>query len=377
MKIGIMTYWWSDENYGQILQNYALQRYLSNQGHEPYLIKYFPPKDYRYAWIRRNLKFLKLIIPGKRTEYLRERALVRANKQRSFNEFKRKYLVTTARVYGYKDLIINPPSADVYITGSDQVWNTYSNGEKLTYDQKNQFRAFLLDFGASEVSRVAYAASWGRRSISQEEKDICRTVLKKFCYLSVREKAGVDICKELGYNAKLIADPTLLFAAEDYRELYQETIDREALGDYVFLYYRGSGDIDIDEVYEWAKSKKLKVIFVPYNGFSDKDHRMIYPTIQKWLYFIDNAEYVITDSFHCGLFSILFNKKLGVVKATTQGVGTNTRFDSLFEIMGIGTRYICRGCYSELEKPVQEFERKRIMKYLPNFDELLLGAKIR
>lgn len=365
-----MTFWWSDENYGQILQNYALQRILREKGHEPFLIKYFPPKDYKWSWVRRHMKFLKLVIPKKRDEYLRECAIKRANKQRKFNDFKRKHLVMTSKTYGYRDLIINPPIADVYITGSDQVWNTYSDGGKLTRDQVNQFRAFLLDFGKPETVRIAYAASWGRRVISTEEKEICSTLLSRFSYLSVREHSGVDVCKDIGFDAKLIADPTLLLSSEDYRTLYRGKVNKEEPA-YIFLYYRGSGDLDVDAVYEWARRKSLQVVFVPYNGFTCSKYKMAYPTIQEWLFYIDHAEYVITDSFHCSLFSILFNKKLGVVKALSKGIGTNLRFDSLFEITGVDARYIYNGCYDELEKPVQVFDRNHITESLPSLDEFL------
>lgn len=142
MKIGVMTYWWSDENYGQVLQAFALQKYLRDIGHDPYLIRYYPPLDYRFSWIRRNLKFIKLFIPNSRDEYIKYQKCKRENKKRNIECFKRKNLKETKIKYSYKKLRKKPPIADVYLVGSDQVWNTYSNGGNLTADQKNSFPCF-------------------------------------------------------------------------------------------------------------------------------------------------------------------------------------------------------------------------------------------
>lgn len=371
MKIGIMTYWWSDENYGQVLQAYALQKYLREVGHNPYLIRYFPPLDYRFSWVRRNLKFLKLFIPSSRKEYLESCRLKKENKRRNIENFKKIYLKETKKRYSYRKLMKRPPCADVYITGSDQVWNTYSSGKKLTSDQKKFFHAFMLDFGASQTKKISYAASWGRESISEEEAAECKPLLEKFSYISVREKAGVSICNRLGIQAEVVVDPTLLFGPDDYRKLYSNAVNKQENSKYVLIYFRGASNFDINKIYEWACAKKLKVQFVPYNGYMSDKYELIYPSVEEWLYLIDNAEYVITDSFHCCLFSALFGKKYGVIKASDNFKATNSRFDSLFDLMKSPSRFISNEDYSKLELEPTPYDRTNILNYVPDLRRIL------
>ena len=128
MKIGILTYWWASDNYGQLLQCYALQRYLRDLGHEAFIIRY----NYNNEGIRikvpvwkRALKALNPVIFYKYFErkILRKRIL-EINKVREFDVFRSKYISLSNDFYAkYENLSANPPEADVYIVGSDQVWN--------------------------------------------------------------------------------------------------------------------------------------------------------------------------------------------------------------------------------------------------------------
>ena len=136
MKIGIMTYWTSEENYGQILQGYALQQVLRNMGHEPFLIRY----DYRYEPGQ---------MPFNRPEHFHTR---------HFEDFRQKYMVVSDKEYmSYHELVSAPPKADSYIVGSDQVWYLGLNPE----NKLNRLHAYFLDFGGEDIQRYAVAASWG------------------------------------------------------------------------------------------------------------------------------------------------------------------------------------------------------------------------
>lgn len=229
----------------------------------------------------------------------------------------------------------------------------------------------MLDFGLSQTKKISYAASWGRESISKEEEAECKSLLKKFSYISVREKSGVLICDKLGIHAEVAADPTLLFDAVEYRKLYRKVIRIQCQEKYVLIYFRGASNFDIEKVYEWAKEKELKVRFVPYNGYMNDKYELIYPSVEEWLYLIDNAEYVITDSFHCSLFSALFGKKYGVIKASDNFKATNSRFNSLFDLIKSPSRFISNEDYSKLELEPIPYDRTNIVNYVPDFRKIL------
>jgi hypothetical protein len=167
MKIGIMTFWWSDDNYGQILQCYALQKYLRDAGHDAYLIRYDPRGDYeKKLWdkVIRALNPIELFFYLQRR--IRNKKIIKKNKLRKFNEFRDKYIRQSERIYyHYNDLVPDPPEADVYIAGSDQIWNIFS----LPIQQvKKRLRAYFLDFGKPDIKRIAYAASFGKETVGYE-----------------------------------------------------------------------------------------------------------------------------------------------------------------------------------------------------------------
>ena len=171
MRIGVVTYWSSDDNYGQQLQCFALQQYLISQGHDAFLIKYLPPKR-MLTFFEKILKKVTLqnvanLITGERkknrkfqaNEMLLKKENEKKNKARHFSDFRRRYIRSTETIYGsISELRQNPPSADIYICGSDQVWNNPILDENTA--------GWFLDFG--EAKRIAYAVSIGR-NISKKE----------------------------------------------------------------------------------------------------------------------------------------------------------------------------------------------------------------
>ena len=159
MRIGIVTFWQSGDNYGQQLQCWALQRYLKGIGHEPFLIRYL----YKEPLWRKCLKLMAktvLVYPllrwWRHREVRRMEAVNRVkNKERRFEEFRKSHIYQTQRIYGsLKELRKDPPTADLYITGSDQVWHP-------VLLRRKDDRAYWLDFGSDRIRRIAYAASFG------------------------------------------------------------------------------------------------------------------------------------------------------------------------------------------------------------------------
>jgi hypothetical protein len=348
MKIGVMTYWWSNDNYGQLLQCYALQKYLRDAGHDAYLIRYDMSNDYPSLSLSSKIrkKMLNAINPIKLYKHVlyriqaKERIAAIAdeetkNKARNFDGFRSKHIKQSEMLYYfYDELKENPPKADVYIVGSDQIWNP-------DFLSSSWAKAYFLDFGEASVKRTSYAASFGKEELDDDFVKTITPLLQKFDYVSVREKSGLDICKQCGVNgAEWVPDPTILLEADLYRALYKDESFEKPTRPYVFFYFLGNGsDFSVDSVYDWAKSKNLEVIYVSANQQFDK-HDKTYATIPQWLYLLEHAEYVITNSFHCCVFSLIFQKKFGVASLSKKNVGMNTRMNSLFELFQIKERWL-------------------------------------
>ncbi|MDR2409140.1 MAG: polysaccharide pyruvyl transferase family protein [Bacteroidales bacterium] len=375
MKIGIMTFWWSDDNYGQILQCYALQKYLRDAGHDAYLIRYDPRNDYvKTPFLK---KVIKVFNPVKLSHFVYYKVkkimfhdkIEKTNYLRKFDCFRKQYMQQSKRMYySYKELIEGPPEADVYIAGSDQVWNPDLLSFKKT---KNQVKAYFLDFGDGEKKRIAYAASFGKERLPDNFIQEITILLEKFDYVSVREKSGLDICRACGFDkVEWVPDPTMLLKASDYRALYANEPLSNIEKSYCLLYMLSNTyDFSIKVIYEWAKSKNLEIVYVTGNLKHDKYEKM-YASIPEWLYLIDNAEYIITNSFHCSLFSLLFQKRFGIVPLTGSYLGMNSRFDSLFETMEIRQRFI-DSSFTVLDTDIDWNKVENIFKTIQNSCNLL------
>lgn len=334
-----MTFWWSEDNYGQLLQCYALQKYLRDAGHDAYLIRYDPRNDKKVPTWR---KIIKAFNPNKLFKYVLYMKLKAAdlyekeNNPRNFEDFRSKNIKQSEKFYySYNELVKDPPVADMYIVGSDQIWNFR---EKVP---QSLIFAYLLHFGRPEIIRISYAVSFGKERLSDNLIQAITPLLQKFNYVSVREKSGLDICKQCGINnAECVSDPTMLLDIDVYRSLYKDEPIRKPGRPYCFLYLLGNEyNFSIQAVYDWAENKNVDVVYISGNLQHDK-YKKIYATIPEWIYLLEHAEYVITNSYHCSIFSLLFAKEFVVIPLAKEYKGMNTRFDSIFELFGIGNRYI-------------------------------------
>ncbi|GHV33774.1 hypothetical protein AGMMS4952_26000 [Spirochaetia bacterium] len=338
MRIGIMTFWTTKGNYGTILQCYALQKYLINIGHDAFLIRY----DLHLDEDGRSKKKipLKYLNPVKIFEYIIRRLWFKFNvsreNRRNFDIFKEKYLKKTENIYSFSDLVNDPPDADVYITGSDQVWNFK---DSLIFEK--QRRAYLLDFGKKEIKRLAVAVSFGHKRIDKDILLDCASLMRHFNHISVREKSGIDICKEIGIqNVELIVDPVLLLTKEHYFSLYSNNVTISFKRPYCLVYLlKNTINFPFSKIKKYAKKQGLDIIYITANFLYDT-HRKYFATIEEWLCLIDNAECVLTNSFHGTVFSLIFQKKFGVFPLSSAFEGWNERFYSLFEQFGIKDGFI-------------------------------------
>ncbi len=340
MRIGIMTFWWSNDNYGQLLQCYALQRYLQDAGHDAYLIRY-KNEECSPLW-KKILKAFNPYLLYRHMAYKMKARRIRSEQlknSRRFDEFRKTYMVQSEAFYAsYSQLRESPPQADYYIAGSDQVWN-FSFCKKIR--RNSDVHAYMLDFGTETTKRMSYAASWSMDSLSSKLIAEIRPLLQRFSYVSVREEQGLELCRQCGYGqAELVCDPTLLLEAGAYRNLYRSEGVQPPQHKYLLLYMLSNQcDFDIQRVYDFASERELEVVYVTGNGVLDKREKR-FATIPEWLSLVDNAEYVVTNSFHCCVFSSLFGTKFGVVRLTGRMAGMNTRLESLFRQLEMEPRWV-------------------------------------
>jgi hypothetical protein len=322
MKIGIVTFWRSEDNYGQILQCYALQTFLKEMGHDVFLIKDAILQKETDSFIKKNIKRIKnwRNISFKRyymAFYYRKLEIIsiKTNKlhPRNFEIFKKKYISFTDKEYTIDMLRENPPKADVYICGSDQIWGSFSP-------------FYYLDFGIN-TKRISYAASFGPM---EKKKALLKQIslwIKQFDIVTVRENKGLELCKKLGrQDAICVIDPTLLLTRSHYMQIMEPyNVDKE----YIFLYMLGNKTtVDIKGIYDFARKENLEVIYVASQGQKDK-YDKTYPTIEQWIFLLSNAKYVITNSYHGAIFSIIMNKQFLLLPLSGFFKATNDRFHTL------------------------------------------------
>ena len=202
---------------GASLQAYALARYLADLGHEVEIIDYRPEylsRHYRLNAVN-NPRFDRPIVKqlyliAKLPERLKAR---KSQRKKNFDEFERQYLPLTKKCYrSNEELKGNPPFADVYLAGSDQIWNTlFQNGRDS---------AFYLEFAPKGSIRASYAASFATEDVLEEWKAPIKEWLKELDYISVRECSGVEIIEKLGlHNAKQVMDPVFLLDRSIWEEM--------------------------------------------------------------------------------------------------------------------------------------------------------------
>lgn len=338
MRIGIVTYWSSSDNYGQQLQCFALQKYLIGLGHDAYLIKYMPTSHIPlWRRIARSVKY-RLLVSSEQKEKDRNTKLISErnkllNCRRGFKEFRDKYIKSTEIVYrNIKELRNNPPDADIYICGSDQVWNNSLKDPDTA--------GWFLDFGKPTAKRVSYAASIGRDIDSCEINRFTR-YLKNFNAISVREQKAYALCHQLGFDKSIIAiDPTLLLNSTDYDLIELDSNGTNVAGKpYVFIYtlnIRTAEEIYWDDFQKIIAEDGLQIRSVSSSGYLPAQDLL--PGIQneqatmpEWLSLIKHSEYVITTSFHGVVFCLLYHKPFYAVLLNNEYSKGNDRIVSLLE----------------------------------------------
>lgn len=279
MKIGIITYH-NGDNHGAVLQAYALCTYLNSVGHQAQVVRFTPIKKHK----RRIDVYLKQLLVG---------VLMPTH----YRHFVEKYIPHT-KVYGKSyDLRRLNQEFDAFITGSDQVFNVKALDKKGYY---------FLSF-AEQTKKISYAASFGEASVSKEKGQLIQQYLHQFDSLSVREKSGISIIRDVaGREASWTIDPTFLLTASDWNKIEEKT---RYAGKYIFAYYNSKPGCNA-MIQKLAKKYGLKVVVVSRTGNNLKSDYLkdFNCTPNQFLNYIKNAALICTDSFHGTAFAINYRK---------------------------------------------------------------------
>lgn len=316
-------------NHGASLQAYALQTYLSSLGYDVEIIDYKPDYLIHYKlWVVANpvydhifIKQLYILakLPGR---------LVAFRKKHKFDKFTQKYLrLTSKRYHSNEELRTNPPKADVYIAGSDQIWNTlFQNGRDA---------AFYLDFAPKGTKRVAYAASFATKDVVEEYKPFVRRMLQGFDSISLRERISLPLLESLGRNDGVaVCDPVFLLSREQWDKILPTSSIEEK---YLLVYDTEQSNKIRDIALSIAKERKLKIYNISGSPKSYVDKDLWASSPIDFVQLIRDAEFIVSNSFHATAFSLIFHREFCVVNRSE---AINERMLSLLEQYGLQDRLV-------------------------------------
>ncbi len=297
MKIALITMH-AVKNYGSALQTYATQQVLEDAGLDVEIINYIRKKNLdsnlAKTWTRNDKglnKLLKKIILG--PTIMRWKHV--------FNGYLERYVHTSAYTYTSEgELRSKPIQADIFCTGSDQVWNSgWNEGIETPY---------YLTFVPDEVPKIAVAASIGKSELSKEECQRVFPLIRRYDYISIRETSSVSFLRNQGFdNVVFCLDPTQLLTREQWLE---HAVEYKGMPEKYVLIYQLNHDEQFDcYAVEFAKRKGLPLyrICTRYDQARLSGKPLFIPQVQQWLSLVANAECVLTNSFHATAFCINLN----------------------------------------------------------------------
>ena len=333
MKIGILTLP-LHTNYGGILQAYALQTVLERMGHDAVLLDTPPHKQLNFS---QKVKFypkriIRKFLLGRDIDIFIEENIYKAYPV--ISQFTKPFIDTYLRRTVINDLSNLPKNSfDAIVVGSDQVWRPSYFGK---------IENAYLEFASSwDLKRLSYAPSFGTDEweYDSEQTTTCAKLLAKFNAVSVREASAVKLCKEhFGITATHVMDPTLLLEAADYVQIITKSGIGESKGT-MLNYILDETDEKNNLINKIAAERKL----IPFRVNSKVENlkapleERIQPPVEQWLRGFYDAEFVITDSFHACVFSIIFNKPFLVVGNKARGLA---RFESLLEMFDLRDKLV-------------------------------------
>lgn len=286
----------------------------------------------------KNRVFKSLSKVGKIKYFLRQKIviplLIGKEKKKKFQAFRARYLKKSAQKWDTKEsLLKNPPDYDVYISGSDQIWNP-----DIIIDDYN----YLLAFVPKEKKKIAYASSFGKGVLPESKREIYQRCLKRFDSIGVREESGRRLAEELtGKECKTVLDPTLLLTREEWARMAADNQEKEP---YVLCYYMPGDEAVCQAIKKIAErishEKGLKIINLGLKEYyklkKDIDFRATAGP-EDFVGLFLHADYIVTNSFHGTAFATNFNKQVYVpINASLDnGNARHTRMVDYLKLIGL------------------------------------------
>lgn len=324
-------------NFGGTLQAFALQKFLIKKGYDVEVINY---QYNQISDLKKFLSIIKNIILGKNKIYPffeKELDLIRVKHKK----FIKTYMTCSKVVYSVNDLkgYFKEKKFDAVVVGSDQVW-------RVAYSPR--IESFFLDFldDNEKIKKVAYSASFGidNWQFNKEKTIEIQKLIHKFDAIAVREVSAVGICNEfLNIEVQHTLDPTLLLEPRDYLELLSISDKVSCNKGKIFTYVLDNDNKKKEAIEKIAKKMNKDICTnqpknkVKNNLFIKNYESYIYPSIENWIKSFYEADFIITDSFHGTVFSIIFNKPFISIVNNERGA---SRFESLLEQLGLASRMV-------------------------------------
>lgn len=346
MKIGIVTMYYGSKNYGGNLQAYALCEAIKklDASYEVEQISYskscpklrdrrmsplqFVKKGIRFVWYKTGRRLIRYLASLKDRKY-RVPLSARTAAILDFNQNK----IPHSRVYNAETIANAAGEYDVFITGSDQVWNP------MWYNP-----AYRLDFVPKGKVKLSYAASISRDSLSPEEQAVFSQSLADYTGISVREEKAIELLSPLvSQEVEWVLDPTLLLSREEWDTVATERLIPER---YLFCYFLGEGTAERELATAYAEAHGLTLVTLPFlhgvprdcdRGFGEKQLYAVSPA--DFVSLVKHAECIFTDSFHATLFSGIYGRQYVAFERSLGGHSMGSRLSSLLSLYETEERF--------------------------------------
>lgn len=346
LKVSLVTIF-DNPNFGTYLQALALSKILERLGATVEIVNYWR----EFNIYHKNLNPFRPGFISRLVRLIRNVGIIMVRKRQ--HRYIEKEVELTQRYTSYKQLKKNPPQADIYLTGSDQVWNTRHN--------HGIDKAYYLGFAPMGKRKCAYGASIGMHEIETKFKEETALLLLQYDFISVRESSNVELLLGIGIGpVEMVLDPTLLFNRADWKNYVKEKLRPEEK--YLLVYSVESAtqrELIAEIAGRVSKEKKLKKICISYGGRGSRipccDKYYYYSTLERFLTLFYYADFVVVSSFHGTAFSINMNKPF----ITVAPERFSSRVDGLLQLIDLKERKVSK---------MEEF--KHSLLAVPNYVEI-------
>lgn len=343
-------------NFGSALQTYALSEILKGLNNIPIILDYIPK---RINITDNILSCIKKIFNANsfKDKYNSIRAIaILISNQIIYNHFFSKHINLTKSFKSYNSIVTDQSvlkNIDVYMTGSDQVWNS-SHNQGIDY-------VYFLNFAPDSKPRISYAASFGKEKLDDWEIPETRSLLKRYNAISVRERSAVDILHNIGLNGTHVLDPTLLLSKEEWIKRIPSIKGKEK---YLLIYSVEPNKTQLIRLAKQiARILNLKIYMVEWGikKYDGIDKMLSFISPLKLLSYFVNADFIIASSFHGTALSINFHKQF----ISIQPNKFNTRVKSILEVTGL-TERLMDICSFSIEKATAFIDYSPVNSILNN-----------